>query len=339
MTIGTRGRYIFDDHPAREAEIQRLRQIARMYEQRTEVLIDSFEMANDSRILDAGCGLGGALYQFAHSTKGLVYGLDLSRDLLDLAQLDVVHQGENNVRLVQGDMHDMPFEDGYFDIVFSRFALKHTFDPAHCVSELSRVLRPGGRLCVIEKDIQAGFAMWYPPFPFAQMEFIQAINRLNASPQRGGNSNAGRLLKHLFVRNGVAVTSVSVECCPMTKGDGPDAELHREMFLDVYRNNIPLLVGKGLITAESANRDVETLASFLKGEGNFAVSVNFTVVGTKRGRVSQQDKVSSLASSVPQDPTNLSGLEGLQPDQFIGRCNVNGSESITGRGGQRVEGT
>jgi SAM-dependent methyltransferase len=317
MSLDTRGRYIFDGHPSRESEAHRLRQISLMYEQRTAALICSIKPAPDSRILDAGCGPGGALCQFARSTKDLAYGLDLSIELLEQARAEANQQGLNNIRLVHGDMHNMPFDDEYFDIVFSRFAVKHAFEPVRCVTELSRVLKVGGRLCVIEKDTQAGLAMWFPAFPFAQIGLFQAINRLNASPERGGNSNIGRQLKHLFVRNGIDVTSVSVECCPLTKGDAPDADQHRDMFLNVYRNNVPVLVEKGLITPESAYRDIATLESYLTGEGNFAVSVNFTVVGTKRGCLPLEGDVSPLTVCLSQAPSATSALLGDQTDQTI----------------------
>ena len=52
----------------------------------------------------------------------------------------------DNVRFLHGDMHDLPFADASFDVVFLMHALTYTTQPAQAISEAWRVLRPGGHL-------------------------------------------------------------------------------------------------------------------------------------------------------------------------------------------------
>lgn len=74
-------------------------------------------------------------------------GLDLSEGMLDLARQRV--DGEK-VTLQQGDAHDLPFGDGSFDTVVCTFGLCAIPDHDRAVGEMVRVLRPGGRLILVD---------------------------------------------------------------------------------------------------------------------------------------------------------------------------------------------
>lgn len=275
----SRGRYLFDEHPAQEAELRRLKMLIAVYEKKTLELIRSFGLSHSATVLDVGCGIGGPLHQLASETTGTVYGLDISGRLLDIAYKNAKQKDLSNIKYIHNDMSQLPFCDGSFDLVFSRFALKHSFDPSASVKEMCRVLKDKGVLCVIDKDMLAGVSLWHPGFPLRDTALLRAINLQNRLPSRGGNSNIGRMLKGLFVKNGLTVRSVDIEVCAMTAGDSPDASVHRENFLAVYRNNIPLLVQDGLIDMAQASDDMRQLETFLEVQQNFAATVTFTVIG------------------------------------------------------------
>lgn len=277
----TTGRYIFDRHPAKHAEIDRLKRLADKYTPSTNALISRFELTGNETILDAGCGLGGALHAFATVTRGLTIGFDLSVELLRHACSTAKKSELNNISVVRGDMSALPFLENTFDLVYSRFALKHVFDPSKAIAELSRVLKVGGKMCLIDKDILAALSLWHPIFPLPTLALIRGINVLNREKHRGGNGNIGRTLKNQCVRNGLQVTSVNIECCPMTPGDGPDADFHREMFLSVYRNSLGILVDRGLISYDEGEGDLVKLDEFLCQEDHFAATLNFVVLAEK----------------------------------------------------------
>jgi len=76
-------------------------------------------------------------------------GIDLSPDMLALARKRADELGRS-IRLMEGDAQDLPFADRSFDTVVCTYALCGVPDDARAVSEMSRVLRPGGRLILVD---------------------------------------------------------------------------------------------------------------------------------------------------------------------------------------------
>lgn len=91
------------------------------------------------RILDAGCGLAG-FAEFAHEWGAAqVVGADLSR-AIEAAN----ERAGDRLDLVQADLHELPFDEGSFDIVYSIGVLHHLPDPELGFSRIARFARPGG---------------------------------------------------------------------------------------------------------------------------------------------------------------------------------------------------
>lgn len=91
------------------------------------------------RILDNGCGVGPL---FAHLTASKqVFGCDLSSEMLQRAKDRLTHA----TYLVQSNSLGLPFEAGSFDTVFSRALIHHLPSPELGISEIRRVLKPGGQ--------------------------------------------------------------------------------------------------------------------------------------------------------------------------------------------------
>ena len=77
-------------------------------------------------------------------------GIDLSDGMLEVARTKVRRLGRSDVELLEGDAHDLPFEDATFDSVVCTFSLCGIPDPALAVTEMRRVLRPAGRLVLVD---------------------------------------------------------------------------------------------------------------------------------------------------------------------------------------------
>lgn len=77
-------------------------------------------------------------------------GIDLSDGMLDVARKRVRDLGRSDVQLVEGDAQDLPFEDATFDSVVCTFSLCGIPDPALAIAEMRRVLRPAGRLILVD---------------------------------------------------------------------------------------------------------------------------------------------------------------------------------------------
>ena len=98
-------------------------------------------------VLEIGVGLGTDLVQFARA-GARVTGIDLTERAVELVRRRLELEGLGG-EVRQADAERLPFEDASFSVVYSWGVLHHTPDPAQAMSEAVRVLKPGGRLCLM----------------------------------------------------------------------------------------------------------------------------------------------------------------------------------------------
>jgi demethylmenaquinone methyltransferase/2-methoxy-6-polyprenyl-1,4-benzoquinol methylase len=96
------------------------------------------------RVLDACCGTG-ELALAARAEGGQVTGFDFSERMLERAR-----RKSTEVEWVRGDLLALPFEDASFDAATVGFGVRNVEDIGRALTELRRVLRPGGRLAILE---------------------------------------------------------------------------------------------------------------------------------------------------------------------------------------------
>jgi len=125
-----------------------LREIDQRFAPVVEAVIKRARLTPGESILDLGTGTG-AVLEWAASIVGSgtqVVGVDLSPDMLALAQRRLDNRGLTNVTLRQGRGEHLPADDHYFDVVLSSLTLMYIIDRAAAAREMARVLRPGGRV-------------------------------------------------------------------------------------------------------------------------------------------------------------------------------------------------
>jgi demethylmenaquinone methyltransferase / 2-methoxy-6-polyprenyl-1,4-benzoquinol methylase len=115
------------------------------------------------RVLDACCGTGD-LAVAAHQAGATVTGLDFSERMLERAQ-----RKSDEVEWVQGDAEKLLFEDASFDAATVGFGVRNLADLERGLAELRRVLRPGGRVAILEitkpSELLAPFyRLWFDGF-------------------------------------------------------------------------------------------------------------------------------------------------------------------------------
>lgn len=99
-------------------------------------------LARDRDVLDVACGVGYGTSVLARAGARRILGLDVSDDAIDRARERAGHLAE----FLVGDLHNLPCEDGSFDLVTCFETIEHVADPDRALDELRRVLRPGGLL-------------------------------------------------------------------------------------------------------------------------------------------------------------------------------------------------
>jgi SAM-dependent methyltransferase len=99
-------------------------------------------------VLDLGSGGGLDCFLAAKrvGAGGSVVGLDMSGDMIQLARRNAGRIGIDNVQFRLGEMEEMPFADGSFDVIISNCVINLSPDKDAVLREAHRVLKPGGRL-------------------------------------------------------------------------------------------------------------------------------------------------------------------------------------------------
>jgi SAM-dependent methyltransferase len=106
------------------------------------------ELRDGETVLDLGSGGGIDVILSAKRVgpTGTAFGLDMTDEMLALAQRNVAESGVRNVHLLKGVIEEIPLPAGSVDVVVSNCVINLSTDKAAVLTEIARVLRPGGRI-------------------------------------------------------------------------------------------------------------------------------------------------------------------------------------------------
>jgi arsenite methyltransferase len=107
-------------------------------------------------VLDVGCGAGMDTLVAAQMVgpTGSVTGIDMTPEMVVKARGSVAEMGLDNATIIEGSAEHLPFDDATFDVVISNGVIDLIPDKDAVFSEITRVLRPGGRIQLADVTIQ-----------------------------------------------------------------------------------------------------------------------------------------------------------------------------------------
>jgi len=112
-----------------------------------QLILEYFGGLNGKRVLDVGCGKGRFARVLAERYPGAsLVGFDLAEAMLRHVPV--------GVGACAGSMTALPFPSGIFDCAYATESLEHAVDIQAAVAEMCRVVRPGGRIVIIDKNSQ-----------------------------------------------------------------------------------------------------------------------------------------------------------------------------------------
>jgi demethylmenaquinone methyltransferase/2-methoxy-6-polyprenyl-1,4-benzoquinol methylase len=115
-----------------------------------EAMVEGLELRAGERVLDVACGTG-SVARLATARGSDVTALDQSVEMLTKARA-------SGLGVLHATAERLPVPDATFDALTFTYLLRYVADPAACMSELVRVLRPGGRIGMVEFGRPRGFA-------------------------------------------------------------------------------------------------------------------------------------------------------------------------------------
>lgn len=118
-------------------------------QQALRMIVEAAQATSDDTILDVACGPGLVVCAFAPHVRKAT-GIDVTPAMLDRARMLATEQGARNVAWDQGDAYSLPYADGSFTVVVTRYSLHHLLDPLAALREMVRVCAPEGRVVVVD---------------------------------------------------------------------------------------------------------------------------------------------------------------------------------------------
>ena len=148
-------------------------------EPRFEKILEIFREVKGERLLDIGCGDGSFTAQIKEAIEAKeAFGIEIAPAAVAFARKIGL-----NVRQLDIDEANFPFNDDYFDVIYCGEIIEHLFDPDHLLSEIHRTLKPAG-ICIITTPNLAGWPnrlallLGYQPYPTAVSPTNEAVGKL-----------------------------------------------------------------------------------------------------------------------------------------------------------------
>ena len=231
----------------------------------------------DSRVLEAGCGVGAQTLTLArNSPRAHFISVDISERSVAEARKKTEAAGYTNVSFQQGDIFRLPFAPETFDHIFLCFVLEHLAQPQKALDCLKTLLKAGGTITVIEGDHGSTY---FHPDSAAAHKAIQC--QVELQKRAGGNANIGRALYPLLKAVGFNAVRVSPR---MVYVDASKPRLvegfTRNTFTAMIEGVRESAVSSGLIDEATFDEGIRALYRTTAEDGVFCYTF-FKAVATK----------------------------------------------------------
>jgi ubiquinone/menaquinone biosynthesis C-methylase UbiE len=235
------------------------------------------------RVLDVGTGFGVVPMELAALQAIDAVGIDIDPEVLTAASSlrdDIVERGgllpDSRLTFTAGHAHALDQSDASIDLATARFVFQHLRDHAIVASELARVVRPGGFVCVI--DVDDGLSVSYPTPSAAYARLTGAVAA--RQERRGGGRHVGRTLPSRLDAAGFDIHALYVLPQAAYGSSLPD-DLNRTLLVERFVAMRPGLVEEGFITSEEFDDCLDRFAAEVV-TGVCTIEAHMAIIGRRR---------------------------------------------------------
>lgn len=200
------GSYKFGQFEKNAEELERLKLQATVALKQEQEIWAACGLRPGMKVLDVACGPGFTACELAKAVgDGEVTGVDINRELIETAQQAKESEGVRNVSFTLGNLYELDLPENTFDFAYARFVFQHLEKPETALSNILKVLKPGGILCIL--DIDDNWTSFSPESD----AFVKFIRMSGAGQKRkGGNRLIGSQLFGLLRRTGYQNVSTHI---------------------------------------------------------------------------------------------------------------------------------
>ncbi len=260
--------------PTGREDKSRLDLIHAVYGRVSELGLQAAAIGAVSRAADIGCGTGTVSRWMAErmGASGRVDAIDIAPEQIDVAKSLAAAPGAASIHYAVGSAYEPALPETAFDLVFCRLVLCHLKEPEKAVAQMAKLLRPGGRLVLVDLDLRDIFTM--PPCEFYPAFVAEAVIPLQAAI--GVDYSVGLRLHGLMSEAGLATQSILADQ-PIIR-EGPEKHLWEKTWTVALQRAVPT----GVMTLE---RGQELIAGMERHTANpdvwVAMAKIFAAVGRK----------------------------------------------------------
>merc|ERR1711976_838043 len=124
-----------------------------------KTFIESMSLRKNMKVLDLACGtcdLAKPILKKIEVQKNL-FMLDLNHKMLKIGKRKCIDNNITNANIIQGDIHNLPFKDNYFDIICISFGFRNVMNKNLALKEIYRCLKIGGKFSILEFSKPKGY--------------------------------------------------------------------------------------------------------------------------------------------------------------------------------------
>lgn len=119
----------------------------------TDQLLERLCVNEGKEVVEIGCGLGDTAKKLACNSKAKVTAIDKNRKMIKKARQR--HEGVPGITWIEGCFLEQNFQDKQFDLIIGESVLSFV-DPENCIEKFCRLLKPGGKVCMLEPVYSGG---------------------------------------------------------------------------------------------------------------------------------------------------------------------------------------
>ncbi|WP_409343619.1 class I SAM-dependent methyltransferase [Paenibacillus sp. MBLB4367] len=255
-----------------EAESLRLKEQASMGWEKEYRTLKWFGLEDGMKVLEVGSGPGFVTEKLlAALPKSQITALDVDDVLLEKAKQMLSHIPESRLTFIKASVYNTELPDNHYDFVIARLIFLHLHDPLQAAEEISRVLKPGGKLIII--DIDDGVFGAIQPELVVLPSILKKLSQLQAS--KGGNRHIGRSLPRILSNSGFTDVDMEaiVQHSDLHSIEGFKRQFDINRFSGFYKN--------GTITQYEFEELNKSYDNFVSSPEAHAMMVFFMACGTK----------------------------------------------------------